>query len=716
MGYCPNTKGYRCYDPCANKVYTSRHVKFVETEFPYSELINTTGLSSDTSSQFHVPLTKFDDLSVPASVPITTVIPSTPNSCLHPSTENVTTDVFSSDVPSPVFTSQPVQSSDLNHSSPSVSDISSPHPDEVFVPILPHPSSPSSVVPPTSDQSISPSVAPPPVLPHHSMTTRSQNGIVKPKKFYGMTVVGNQISLPEKEPTHFSEATKHQVWQQAMNTEYLALLKQDTWSLVPPPSGANVIGCQWIYKIKRNSDGSVARYKARLVANGKQQAEGIDFTETFSPVIKQPTVRVVLSLAVHYAWSIQQLDVTNAFLHGVIDEEVYMKQPLGYKDPAHPNFVCKLNKALYGLRQAPRAWFSMFSGFLLQQGFIHSKADASLFTKKTEKGVTLVLVYVDDILATGSDKMYISELIQVLGQKFVMKDLGSLSYFLGIEVLNHGSSLILSQTKYATDLLSKAGMQDCKPSPSPSSSKPAVFYPDPEFLDPHWFRTVVGSLQYLTLTKPEISFAVNLACQHMHKPHYSHFVAVKRILRYIKGSLQEGLHFVPSPLQLTAFSDADWAGDHLDRRSTSGYCLYLGSNLVSWCAKKQHTVARSSTEAEYRALAQAAADISWVQQLLVELYVPLALPHVVWCDNISAVALASNPIFHAWTKHVEVDYHFIREKVLSKQIQVQHVGTLEQIANIFTKSLSVARFLFLKAKFRVFPTPMSLQGAVKQGH
>lgn len=411
-----------------------------------------------------------------------------------------------------------------------------------------------------------------------------------------------------------------------------------------------------------------------------------------------------------------KLDVTNAFLHGVLDEEVFMKQPLGFKDPNHPTFVCKLHKALYGLRQAPRAWFSMFSGFLLQQGFIQSQADASLFTKKSPTGITLVLVYVDDILLTGSDTSYIADLIKSLSTKFVMKDLGTLSYFLGIEVLRHGSSIILSQTKYATDLLVKAGMQDCKSSPSPSSSKPAVFDPDPDFADIHWYRTVVGSLQYLTLTKPEISFAVNVACQHMHSPNYSHFVAVKRILRYIKGCIHEGLHFVPSSLQLTAFTDANWAGDYLDRRSTSGYCLYLGSNLVAWSAKKQHIVARSSTEAEYRALAQTAAEVSWIQQLLVDLHVSVSMPHIIWCDNISAIALASNPIFHARTKHVEVDYHFIREKVLNKQVQVNHIGSLDQIADIFTKSLAVDRFLFLKAKLRVFPTPMSLQGAVKEGH
>lgn len=297
-----------------------------------------------------------------------------------------------------------------------------------------------------------------------------------------------------------------------------------------------------------------------------------------------------------------------------------------------------------------------------------------------------------------------------------MKDLGSLSYFLGIDVLHHEDDLILSQAKYATDLLVKAGMMDCKPSPSPSSIKPAVFDPDPDFSDVSWYRTVVGSLQYLTLTKPEISFAVNLACQRMHLPKYSDLVAVKRILHYVKGTIHQGLVFTPSSLQLTAFSDADWAGDTLNRRSTTSFCLFLGSNLVSWCAKKQHTVARSSTEAEYRSLAQTAADVTWIQHLLSELFVPSVLPTLIWCDNLSAIPLASNPVCHARTKHVEIDYHFIREKVFSKEIKVQHVGSAEQVADIFTKPLSVSRFLFLKPKLMVVDTPMSLRGSISKGH
>lgn len=328
----------------------------------------------------------------------------------------------------------------------------------------------------------------------------------------------------------------------------------------------------------------------------------------------------------------------------------------------------------------------------------------------------MVLVYVDDVLITGSNTVYITELITLLSSKFVMKDLGSLSYFLGIEVLTTDKGILLSQIKYAADLLVKARMLDCRPSPSPCSTKPTVLEPDIPFSDQHSYRAIVGSLQYLTLTRPELSFAVNLACQHMLNPKQSDFIVVKRILRYIKGSLHQGLQFVHGPLHVTAFTDVDWSGDHLDRRSTTRFCVFLGPNLISWSAKKQPTVAWSSTEAEYKALANTAADISWIQQLLLDLSVSLTLPHVVWCDNLSAMALASNPIFHARTKHVEVDYHFVREKVITKQILVQHVGTLDQIADIFTKPLSVARFQYLKSKLMVVNTPMSLQGCVSKSH
>lgn len=287
-------------------------------------------------------------------------------------------------------------------------------------------------------------------------------------------------------------------------------------------------------------------------------------------------------------------------------------------------------------------------------------------------------------------------------------------FFLGIEVIRTSKGILLSQHKYAHDLLAKAGMLDCKPSDTPAAVKPPLDANSAvPFADLQLFRSLVGSLQYLTLTRPEISHAVNSVCQHMHSPSMANFSAVKRILRYIKGTLGHGLWFQRGSFVISAFSDSDWAGDSTDRRSTTGYCIFLGPNLVSWSAKKQTTVARSSTEAEYRALAHTATDLSWIQQLMGELQLPIFTPFTIWCDNMSAIALAHNPVFHARTKHIEVDYHFLRDKVLQKQLHIQHIGTHDQLVDLFTKPLSAARFLFLTSKLMVRSRPMSLQGGVK---
>uniref|UniRef100_A0A5B6Z4V3 Reverse transcriptase Ty1/copia-type domain-containing protein n=1 Tax=Davidia involucrata TaxID=16924 RepID=A0A5B6Z4V3_DAVIN len=542
------------------------------------------------------------------------------------------------------------------------------------------------------------------------MVTRSKAGIHKPKILYNLHVTTTPI-----EPQNYTEASKLPTWRAAMSEEFQALQNQGTWSLVPRPSNNPVIGCKWVFRLKKNADGSIARHKARLVAKGHlvakgyHQTEGVDYHETFSPVVKQPTIRIMLSLALHYQWPIQQLDVANAFLHGFLHEDVFMEQPQGFQDPAYPSHVCKLRKALYGLKQAPRAWYDLFSQFLISNHFSNSVADSSLFILNEAGHTVILLVYVDDILITGSSPSLIAALIQKMATAFAIKDLGPLSYFLGIEVTRTSSGLFLSQTKYTTELLHRAGMADCKPYASPTSSKQPTTLVDPFFEDPTLYRSLVGGLQYLTVSRPDLSFAVNSACQHMHAPHQSHFTAVKRILRYVKGTLSHGLSFHNGPLSLTAFSDADWAGDRRDRRSTTGFCLFLGPNLISWSSKKQPTVARSSTEAEYRSLTYTAADLSWVRMLLQDLRVSLPSPPLLWCDNISAISLASNPVFHARTKHIEVDYHFIREKVLNKELQIHHISTLDQVADIFTKSLPSHRFQYLQSKLMVSTVPINLQ-------
>ncbi|KAM1479039.1 hypothetical protein ACFX2I_026387 [Malus domestica] len=543
------------------------------------------------------------------------------------------------------------------------------------------------------------------------MTTRSQTGVRKPNPKYALHVVTTDNLV---EPTCFSQAVKHQEWRDAMVKEFNALQRCGTWSLVPYHSQMNLLPNKWVYKIKRRADGSIERHKARLVANGFHQKQGIDYTETFSPVVKHSTIRMVLSLAVSNKWHVRQLDVQNAFLHGYLAEEVYMRQPAGFVDQQCPTHVCKLQRSLYGLKQAPRAWFQRFSEFLLQLGFQASKCDYSLFVFKNRGVYLILLIYVDDILLTGNSPVQMNHLIQKLGTLFSMKDLGPLHYFLGVEVTYFHNNMHLDQSKYALDLLKRTKFMDAKPisTPVPCGQKLSAWDGETHS-DPQTYRSVVGALQYLTITRPDLSYAVNQVCQFMHSPKTTHWLAVKRILRYVKATYDHGLVYKPGGMQLSAFSDADYAGDPDTRHSTGGFCIYLGSNLVSWSSKKQKTVSRSSTEAEYRQLAYTAAEISWLRSLFRDLQLNLACP-TIWCDNISSISLASNPVFHSRTKHLEVDYHYVREKVVRGELLVNFICSQDQVADLCTKGLSSARFKMLVSKLPVVSRSVSLRGDVRR--
>ncbi|XP_024178279.1 uncharacterized mitochondrial protein AtMg00810-like [Rosa chinensis] len=444
------------------------------------------------------------------------------------------------------------------------------------------------------------------------MVTRLSDGIVQPRQQTDGTVrypvPRALLSLVElAEPTYYSQASQKSEWHQAMTEEINALLKNNTWTLVPSSPSQNAVGCKWVFRIKKKSDGSIER----------------------------------------------QLDVKNAFLHGILKEDVFMVQPPGFVDPSQPHHVCKLNKALYGLKQAPHAWFHRMSTFLLSVGFTQSIADPSLFIYRHGPHIIYFLLYVDDIVVTRSNDHLLQSFIQCLGRGFDIKDLGPLHYFLGLQVTRHQHGLHLNQLKYAHDILSKNDLLLSKPTSTPMSAKSNLSSTAGSLLEhPTTFRELVGSLQYLTITRPDIAFAVNMVSQFMSQPRVPHLIAAKRILRYAKGTLGHGLLFTSQrqPVTLSAYSDADWAGCPTTRRSTSGYLVFLGSNLISWCSKKQPTVARSSAESEYRYLAHACADTMWLGYLLYELGTNIQFPVLLHCDNLSTIYMASNPIFHACTK------------------------------------------------------------------
>jgi hypothetical protein len=487
-----------------------------------------------------------------------------------------------------------------------------------------------------------------------------------------------------------------------MQSEFDALQSNNTWTLVPRPAGVNIVTGKWVFRHKFLSDGTLDRYKARWVLRGFTQRPGIDYDETFSPVVKPATIRVVLSLALSKSWPMHQLDVKNAFLHGTLTETVYCAQPTGFVDSSRPDHVCKLNRSLYGLKQAPRAWRTRFASYITSLGFMEAKSDASLFIYHHGTEVAYLLLYVDDIVLTASSQSFLQQIISALRREFSMTDMGPLHHFLGISVERRADGLFLSQRQYLLDILDRAGMRDCKPCSTPVDSHSKLSADGTPVTDPSHYRSIAGALQYLTFTRPDIAFAVQQVCLFMHDPREHHLTAMKRILRYLQGSHDLGLHLFPSaPLDLTVYSDADWAGCPDTRRSTSGYAVFLGDNLVSWSSKRQTTVSRSSAEAEYRAVANGVAEACWLRQLLGELRSPLRRTTIVYCDNISAVYLSTNPIQHQRTKHVEIDLHFVRERVALGEVRVLHVPTTSQYADIFTKGLPTSVFTEFRSSLNV---------------
>ncbi|XP_020216904.1 uncharacterized protein LOC109800534 [Cajanus cajan] len=374
--------------------------------------------------------------------------------------------------------------------------------------------------------------------------------------------------------------------------------------------------------------------------------------------------------------------------------------------------VCRLNRSLYGLKQASRQWYARLSTFLLTHGYTHSFADHSLFLKFTDSTSTALLVYVDDIVLAGNNLIEIQRITTLLDQAFRIKDLGDLTYFLGLEVARNNTGIHLSQRKYTLDILSDTGMLACCPSSTPMDYKTGLSADTGTPLtDPSSYRRLIGRLIYLTNTRPDIAHAVHHLSQFVSQPTSSHQQAVFRILRYLKQAPGQGIFLAAdSSLQLKAFSDSDWAGCIDTRRSVTGFSVYIGHSLISWRSKKQPTVSRSSSEAEYRALASTACEIQWLTYLLEDFRISFTRPALLYCDNQSALQIASNQVFHERTKHIEIDCHLLREKVTNGLLKLLHVSSSSQLADIYTKALSPSRFKELCSKLGMSNIYSQLEG------
>jgi transposase InsO family protein len=487
-------------------------------------------------------------------------------------------------------------------------------------------------------------------------------------------------------------------WKKAMEEEMTSIRDNGTWSLVDLPKGHKAVGCKWIFRVKKDAHGEVQRYKARLVAKGFSQIQGMNFDETFSPVAKFATIRTVLALAAVHGWEIHQMDVKTAFLNGDIDHEVYMQQPEGFVEHGSEGKVCKLHKSIYGLKQSPRLWYKKLHDFLCHIGFERLHADPSAYRLVDGAEMVIMIIYVDDLILCSKSAHMLVKLKEQLSSAFRMTDMGDLHFYLGMEVIRdrEGGKLLLNQQKYIHNVLERFGMQDSKPVETPMATDTkltrnmaAVTIEEKEEMENIPYQSAVGSLMYaMVCTRPDLAFSVGATSRYLSAPGKRHWEEVKRTLRYLRGTSSLGLQFGGKgevATTLVGYTDADWAGDLDDRKSTCGYVFILGGAAISWKSKKQASVALSSTQAEYMALSEAGKEAVWLRGLLKELGQEQSKPTVIFNDNISSQALAENPVYHDRSKHIDIRYHFIRELVETKVVDLEHLKTKAMVADVMTK-------------------------------
>ncbi|KAI9195677.1 hypothetical protein LWI28_017144 [Acer negundo] len=674
IGYPVGKKAYKLFDLSTKKVFTSRDVKFHENVFPYAAVQPSSTLSPHTTSG-PIPLVAHD---IPYDP-----IPDIPRSHTCPTA------------------APPQLTSPISPTSPRSAPVC-PSPPASPVPVSPTPET-------ATDPSLPPETGPVPDLPPETAPLRRSSRHADPpaklRDYVCSTVSSNQFSSLLPGPT---KGTRYPLSNFVSYYRYtpahrcFALQANNTWSLVPLPAGKTPIGCRWVFKIKHRSDGSVERYKARLVAKGFTQLEGIDYQDTFSPTAKIISVRCLLALAAASGWTIHQMDVHNAFLHGDLAEEIYMSPPPGLRRQGEDNLVCRLHKSLYGLKQASRQWFAKFSEAICSAGYEQSRADYSLFTRKQGKSFTALLIYVDDILITGNDPVSIAATKKFLHSHFHLKDLGNLKYFLGIEVSNSKNGIFISQRKYALEIIEDTRLLGAAPINTPMERGLKLSDKSDLLKDPSQYRRLVGRLIYLTVSRPDITYAVHVLSRFMHQPRKLHMEAALRVVRYLKGAPGKGLFFSSnSDFKLRAYCDSDWAGCPLTRRSTTGYCVFLGSSLISWRSKRQKTVSLSSAEAEYRAMTGACCELTWLRCLLRDLGLSHREPALLYCDNKAALHIAANPVFHERTRHIEMDCHYIRDKIQDGSVTTRFVNSAHQLADVLNKPLGKEFFVPMVHKLGV---------------
>jgi len=485
-------------------------------------------------------------------------------------------------------------------------------------------------------------------------------------------------------------------WKAAADEEYHALMENKTWELVDRPKERKVLSNKWVFRIKYQSDGSIDRFKGRLVVRGFEQVHGLDYNETFAPVVKFDTIRTLLAFAIQNDLLIHQMDVVTAFLNGVIDQEIFMEQPDGYVVHGQESKVCKLKRSLYGLKQSPRCWNQVFDTFLSSIGFSKSEADPCVYIAYNP--FVIIAVYVDDLIVLTKTQHEMDRVKVVLSDRFRMKDMGQLHYCLGISIVQdkENNTVYLHQNQYIENLLKKFNMVDSKVVATPTDINVKLCKDDgvSQPVDKVLYQSLVGSLLYAAIaTRPDIAYAVGVAAQYCSSPNHSHLTAAKRILRYLKGTACYALSYKKKDETLVGLSDSDWAGNIDDRKSMTGNLFLYGDGAISWLSKKQPVVALSTSEAEYIALSYAVQEAIWLKSLLTSVGVVVDKPIIIKEDNQGAIAIAKDPVKHTRAKHIDIRFHFLRDVIKRGDIELEYCSTENMTADILTKPVSKNKFV-----------------------
>lgn len=493
-------------------------------------------------------------------------------------------------------------------------------------------------------------------------------------------------------------------WKIAMCEEIESHKKNGTWELAMLPNGRKAIKAKWVFKLKRDENGNIIRYKARLVAKGCAQKSGLDYNETFSPVVRYTSIRFLLALACKNDYKIHQMDAITAFLQGDLDEDIFMQQPENFEDGTER--VCKLKRAIYGLKQAGRQWNIKLDNALQKFGLQKSKSDPCIYYSGNL--MLIIAIYVDDFLIFYKEQDELSRIKAYLNKTFHMKDLGKVKSCIGIRIKQGDGFIEIDQSQYIRDIIKRFRMEDCKPVGNPADtslklSKDMVT-DDNSLKGKVPYQEAVGSLLFLSQgSRPDIAFAVNDVSRFNQNHSETHWKAVKRIIRYLSGTIDWKIRYEKNGnIDLHAFTDADWGSEQDERRSCTGFVVMMANGAISWNSKRQSIVALSSTEAEYIALSSTVREVIWIRQLANELNRDLIGPTKILCDNQSAIKLAKCDAYRPRTKHIDIRYHHIREKIEDKSIMVDFISTKIMTADALTKAVTKEKHLLCAEQMGLF--------------